>query len=349
MFSGVSITGISAAVPIKVVDNLSLGGGLFSDQEIHNTVATTGIRYRRVADPGICASDLAVAAAESLFEEMGLDRSSIDYIIFMSQTPDYRQPATAALIQNRLGLRKDIGALDINMACSGYIYGLSTAYSFCNSKGIDRVLLLVGETLSKIVSKDDRATSLLFGDGAAATLIEKTTRESGSAFSLNTDGSRYDVLLIKGGGYRYPSSPSTLEKKLFSDGSVRSMENLYMDGIEVFNFTMNEVPRDVRKLLAECTLSVDSLDYLVFHQANKIITDFIVKKLKLQSSKVPYCLDRFGNTSAVSIPLTLVSELKNELQSGALELVLSGFGGGLSWATAYVSTDNVCVAGVIEV
>jgi len=122
-----------------------------------------------------------------------------------------------------------------------------------------------------------------------------------------------------------------------------------MDGIEVFNFTMNEVPRDVRKLLAECTLSVDSLDYLVFHQANKIITDFIVKKLKLQSSKVPYCLDRFGNTSAVSIPLTLVSELKNELQSGALELVLSGFGGGLSWATAYVSTDNVCVAGVIEV
>jgi len=347
--SGVYISGLSAAVPKQVVDNLTLGGRLFTDQELQNTVNTTGIRFRRIAEKSVCSSDLAVAAAERLIDEMSIDRDSIDLILFMSQTPDYRQPATAAIIQHRLGLRKSIGAFDINMACSGYIYGLSTAFSYCNTIGINRVLLLVGETLSKIVSEDDRATSLLFGDGATATLIEKDASGRESFFSLNTDGSRYKVLIVEGGGYRNPSSLTTIDKKTYSDGSKRSMENLYMDGMEVFNFTMSEVPKDIKNILLHCNKSIDEIDYLVFHQANKIITDYIIKRLKLPPEKAPYCLDRYGNTSAVSIPLTLVSELKNELQSGALQLLLSGFGGGLSWASAFVCTDRICVTDVIEV
>lgn len=347
--SGVSITGLSAAVPKQVVDNLTLGGRLFTDQELQNTVNTTGIRFRRIAEKSVCSSDLAVAAAERLIDEMSIDRDSIDLILFMSQTPDYRQPATAAIIQHRLGLRKSIGAFDINMACSGYIYGLSTAFSYCNTIGINRVLLLVGETLSKIVSEDDRATSLLFGDGATATLIEKDPSGCEAVFSHNTDGSRHEVLLVEGGGYRNPSSLTTIDKKTYSDGSKRSMENLYMDGMEVFNFTMSEVPKDIKNILLHCNKTIDDIDYLVFHQANKIITDFIIRKLKLPPEKAPYCLDRYGNTSAVSIPLTIVSELRDKISTGSHKLLLSGFGGGLSWGSAFLHLYEPKVTEVVEI
>lgn len=346
---GVKITGLSAAVPKNAVDNLKNESGLFAQQELRNTVDTTGIRFRRIATPGVCSSDLCHAAAERMFSDMDIDRSSIDVLVFMSQTPDFRQPATATILQHRLGLQTSTAAFDINLACSGYIFGLSTAYSYCSQTGINRVLLLVGETLSRIVSEKDRATSLLFGDGATATLIEKDESGTEAFFSLNTDGSRYQALCIEGGGYRYPSSISTLEYIEYPDGSERNREHLYMDGIEVFNFTMREVPKDIKKLLEAADFSIDNIDYIIFHQANKIITDFIVKKLNIPSYKSIYSLYRYGNTSAVSIPLTIVSEMKNELTQTQVNLLLSGFGGGLSWGSALIPIFKPYVSELVEI
>lgn len=348
-YKDVSVKGISAAVPKKIIDNLEMGGELFTEQEIENAIKTTGIRYRRMAESDVCSSDLCYHAAEKLLDDMDIDRNSIDMLIFMSQTPDYPQPATAPVLQHRLGLNKSCAAFDINLACSGYVYGLSTAFAYCAQEGINRVLLLIGETLTKIISFQDRATSLLFGDGGTATIIEKSPGYSKSYFSLNSDGSSYDVLWIEGGAYRLPSTIETLEPMEYEDGSIRNKEQLYMDGIEVFNFTMREVPKDIKNLMQFADIGADDIDYMVLHQANKLMTDFFLKKLKFPKEKAPYSLYDFGNTSAVSIPLTMVSELKDALQSKKLKLVLSGFGGGLSWGSAVIDTEQILVPDIVEV
>ena len=244
-FNNVGISGISAVVPQNVIDNRYFTD-IFNEKEIENTIKTTGIAERRFADEGICSSDLCFEASKILLDEMKVEKESIDLLIFISQTPDYHQPATAPILQHRLGLPKSTGSFDINLACSGYVYGLSTAFSYVSQKGIDRVLLLVGETLSKIISKKDRATSLLFGDGGTATLIEKNEDNLTSYFSLNSDGFREGVLKIAGGGYRIQSSAETLEEKKYEDGSIRNKEHLFMDGVEVFNFTMTEVPKSIK-------------------------------------------------------------------------------------------------------
>ena len=346
-FKNVGISGISAAVPKNEIDNRYFSK-LFSEEEIENTIKTTGIEKRRFADKNTCSSDLCATAAERLFDQMGIDKNSIDLLIFLSQTPDYRQPATAAVLQHRLGLAKTTGAFDINLACSGYIYGLSTAYAYASQEGINRVLLLVGETLSKIISKDDRATSLLFGDGGTATLIEKGDKYGESFFSLNTDGSGDWVLRIPAGCYRNPSTPETLKVKKHEDGSIRSEEHLFMDGMEVFNFTMREVPKDIKNVLSFSETDIADINYIVFHQANKFMTDFFAKKLKYTIDQVPYSLQKFGNTSAVSIPLTIVSALPGTLMQGK-KVILSGFGGGLSWGSALLNMGDVKVIELGEV
>lgn len=346
---GVSILGMSAAVPKGIIDNLEMNQqSLFTAQERINTVETTGIRYRRKASSSVCSSDLCFMAADKLLSEMGIDRTQIDLLIFISQTPDYRQPATAPILQHRLGLSKTTASFDVNLACSGFVYGLSIAYSYCSQPGIDRVLLLVGETLSKIVSPNDRATSLLFGDGGTATIIEKDGTLESSYFSLNSDGSGYNVLSIEGGGYRNKSSEDTLVLTEYQDGSLRTKEHLNMDGLEVFSFTVREVPKDIKKLMTFANKTESEIDYIVLHQANKMMTDFFLKKIKFPMEKAPYSLHNYGNTSAVSIPLTMISELQNELKNERLTLLLSGFGGGLSWGSSIINTKNLIVPDIVE-
>ena len=347
-FNNVGISGISAVVPQNVIDNRYFTD-IFNEKEIENTIKTTGIAERRFADEGICSSDLCFEASKILLDEMKVEKESIDLLIFISQTPDYHQPATAPILQHRLGLPKSTGSFDINLACSGYVYGLSTAFSYVSQKGIDRVLLLVGETLSKIISKKDRATSLLFGDGGTATLIEKNEDNLTSYFSLNSDGFREGVLKIAGGGYRIQSSAETLEEKKYEDGSIRNKEHLFMDGIEVFNFTMREVPKDIKRILKFSNKNLEEIDYIVFHQANKFMTDFFAKKLKCPIERVPYSLQKFGNTSAVSIPLTIVSEMRDTLIDKTKQVIMCGYGGGLSWGTALLNLNNVYISELVEV
>ena len=340
-FNNVEIKGLSAVVPKRIINNRDFTG-LYSNKEIENIIKTTGISERRFADAEVCSSDLCYLAAEKLLDEMNIDRDSIDLLIFLSQTPDYHLPATAPLLQNRLNLSKNCGAFDINLACSGYVYGLSTAFAYASQKGINNVLLLVGETLSKITSEHDKATCLLFGDGGTATLIGKSENALPSYFSLNSDGSGSDVMKISGGGYRNKSSVETLKLKEHKDGSICSDEHLFMDGMEVFNFTMREVPKDIKNIIKFSKKRLDQIDYIIFHQANKFMTDFFAKKLKYPLNKVPYSLHKFGNTSSVSIPLTMVSEMRDSLQNQ--QVILSGYGAGLSWATAIIETGDIYIS-----
>jgi len=347
-FKRVGISGISAVVPKTVFKNKDYQGPL-TQEEIRKSIDHTGIIERRFVDEKTFSSDLFFYAADALLNEMNIDRQSIDFLICVTQTPDYRQPPNATLLQHRLELPKTVGAFDINLACAGYVYGLSTAFAYASLPRINRILLLAGDTSSRMISHKDRATSLLFGDAGSATLIEKNTTTENSFFSLNTDGGGFNALNIKGGGYRHPSSEETLEEREHEDGSIRSEEHLFMHGTDVFKFTMTEVIKDIRRLLEYSQENLETVDHLVFHQSNKFMTDHFSKKLKFPSDKVPYTIDRFGNTSSASIPLTIVSELHSELLMKNKKMILSGYGGGLSWGTALLNMSDCHVVELLEV
>lgn len=339
-FENIIISGIAVAVPGNTIVNNENYSGLLGAELLYKSIESTGVIKRHVAPPGVCTSDLCKAAAEKLIIEMSVDKSSIDVLIFISQTPDYRIPATACILQESLGLSKKTASFDINLGCSGYVYGLSTAFMFANQPGINRVLLLVGDTVNHFVSAKDRSTALLFGDAGSATIIEKSYTKSNSYFSLNTDGSRFKALNIPAGGYRIPSSFDTLAPVRYQDGSIRNLEQLSLDGGEIFNFSIREVPKDISGLMEFAGIFPDEVDFIIFHQANKFMLDFISKKLIIDKSKYPLSLEEYGNTSSASIPLTIVDKLRERLKGNRKKIVLSGFGVGLSWASAIIEIEN---------
>lgn len=344
-FNKIGIEGISACIPRKIVRNRECLE-LFGEQALKKSIKTTGVIERRIANENECASDYCYEAAVKLLEELKIDRNSIDILIFVSQTPDYRIPATSIVLQDRLGLSKSTAALDINLGCSGYVYGLSVAFAYSLQESINRVLLLVGDTVSKFISHKDKTTALLFGDGGTATLIGKNSKFSNSYFSLNSDGSKNSALKIKAGGYRNPSSTGTLSPIIHENGNIRNDEQLFMDGTEIFNFTIREVPNDIKRLLEYSNTNIEDIDFIVYHQANKFITDYLTKKLKYPLNKVPYSLSKYGNTSGLSIPLTIVSELKEKINNN--KLILCGFGVGLSWATALIDFSDIYISDLMQ-
>ena len=347
VFNDVGISGISATVPKNISRNIDMAG-FIPKEEIEKTINSIGIIEKRFVDADTCASDLCFSAAEKLIAEMNIDRTTIDVLIFMSQTPDYKIPATAPILQNRLRLSKNTAAFDVGLACSGYVYSLSIAFAYASLPGINRILLLDGETFTKIVNPRDKVNAPLYGDAGSATIIEKGNFGQ-SYFSLNTDGSGFEAIKINAGGYRNMSNSENIIEQTDKEGNVRSEHQIYMDGGEVFNFTMREIPRDIKNILAISNTNLEGIDYLVFHQANKFMTDFFSKKLKLPVNKVPYCLDKFGNTSSSSIPLTISSELYAILKNTRKKIMISGFGAGLSWGTAILDLNNCKVIQVFEV
>lgn len=346
-FNGVGITAMSACVPKNVIKNLNYTQ-YFPAVDVAKLVEKTGIYERRFADGKTCSSDLCYAAAEKLFADNDIDRSSIDILIFITQTPDYRMPANSLLLQERLKLPTSTMAFDITLGCSAFIYGMSVAYSLLNQPNINKVLILDGETRSKVYSPKDRKTAFLFGDGGVAVLVEKDNKFGDTFISLNSDGSMADTIKINGGGYRNPSSVETLRERIVDEyGNIRTDENGYMDGESVFNFVATKVPKDIKKLCYETSTDLQSIDYYVFHQANNFMNQFLIKKLKIDNTKVPSSISKFGNTSSVSVPLTIVSELKDRLR-GNHTLLLSAFGVGLTWATAIVSFVNTKISAIVE-
>lgn len=344
-FKGVGIHSIAACVPSRIETNESLEY-LIPKEDLEKTINNIGIRERRIADKDVCASDLCLSAAEQLIEDNSIEKESIQALIFVSQTSDYHQPATAPILQHRLGLSKSTLCFDVNLACSGYVYGLSIAYSFCTQMGCDRVLLLVGETMSKITSEYDRESKPLFGDAGTATLIEKGEYGE-SFFSLNSDGSGADVMMIPVGGFRNPASIEAFEMDEDDKGNRRNGFQFRMDGMDVFNFGMRVEPKDIKSLLTFSGEGIESIDLLIFHQANKFMTDFFAKRLKVAVEKVPYSLDRFGNTSSASIPLTIVSELYDKFPVRE-KVILSGFGAGLSWGSVLLDLSRCKISKLTE-
>ena len=348
-FNNVGITALAACVPARVIDNYHYSLDIWPEEEVKKVVDKVGVTERRFADEKTCASDLCCAAAEKLIADNGIDRSEIDLLVFLSQTPDYRMPATSILLQDRLGLPMSTMAFDIQLGCSGFINALSVVYAMMQNRGFRKALLLDGETRSKVYSRKDRREAFIFGDGGVAALIERSDKFGQSHFSLNSDGSRGELIMIRGGGYRNMSSAETLREKVVDEyGNIRSDENGFMDGANVFNFVIEEVPRDIRRLMEATGEDIQAMDYYIFHQANAFINNHIAKKLKLDRERIPWTIQKYGNTSSVSVPLTIASELKGRMD-GRKKLMLSAFGVGMAWATAIVPFVDCKISDIVEI
>lgn len=347
-FNGVGIRGLAAAVPAHKIINRSYTDH-FSGEEVAEIVDKTGIEERRFAEEGVCSSDLCQSAAEKLISDLEIDKSEIDLLVFVSQTPDYRMPATAVLLQDRLGLSKQTMAFDLSLGCSAFVYSLSVVFSLIQQGTIRKALLLDGETRSRAYYPKDRRVAFLFGDGGVAALIEKNEKYGQSFFSLNSDGSRGDLIKIKAGGYRYPSSIESVQERVVDDhGNISTDEHGAMNGADVFNFVIEEIPNDVKNILDKAGITKEDLDFFVFHQANAFMNGYLSKKMKLPVEKVPSCIREFGNTSSVSIPLTMVSQLKGNME-GSKKVLLCGFGVGMSWASAVMDFQDCWISDLVEV
>lgn len=340
----VGISAMAACVPAKKAYNKDLVA-LMPQEEVDKVVNSIGITERRICEADVFASDLCYKAAKQLIEDNNIEPDSIDMILFMSQGADYRIPATSCILQHRLGLSKDCAAMDLSLGCSGFVYGLSTAMAFASMDGINRVLLLDGEAFSKIVNPRDKVNVPLYGDAGTATLVEKGDFED-AVFILHTDGSGEDAVKIPA-GMRNPILHDSMVEKERENGNYRSDLEVCMDGMEVFNFAVRVVAKGVKNILKHEDIGINDLDYIVFHQSNRMMTDFFVKLLKANPEKIPYCIDRFGNTSSASIPLTIVSELKDKLDEPK-KVVMCGFGAGLSWATALINFKNCKISHLID-
>lgn len=347
-FEKVGITALAACVPRHIIDNYKYDLDIWPEDEVRQVVDKVGVFERRFVDEHTCSSDLCYAAAERLIEDNQIDRGQIDLLVFLSQTPDYRMPATSILLQDRLGLPMSTMAFDISLGCSGFISALSIVYSMMQNHGFRKALLLDGETRSKVYSRKDRREAFIFGDAGVAALVERDEKFGTSHFSINSDGSRGNLIMIPGGGYRNMSSVETLREKVVDEyGNIRTDEQGYMNGADVFNFVIVEVPRDIKRLMEVSGEDIQSMDYFVFHQANAFINNHIAKKLRLPVEKIPWTIQKYGNTSSVSVPLTIVSELKDKMQ-GQKRLMLNAFGVGMAWATAIVPFVDCRISEIVE-
>ena len=344
-FKNVGITAISACVPKKVISNADLKH-LMPKETVEKMIKTTGIKEKRFAEKDVCSSDLCFKAAQKLIKDNNVASSSIDMLLFLSLTPDYIMPPTSSLLQHRLGLPSDTACLDLSLACSGFVYALSTAYAYASMSGVDKVLLLVGETMSKLTNRRDRVNSPLYGDAGTACLVEKGNYKD-SIFLLSAGGEGEHDVKVPHGGFRNILTADSLIDKIRENGNFRRDVDITMDGMATFNHAVSAVPKQLKQLMKEANISADDVDYLVSHQANKFMINFIVKRMKFDKSKVPFCIENYGNTSAASIPLTIVSELAEKL-ANEKKILLSAIGAGWSFGTAYITTKNIKVSSIIE-
>lgn len=344
----VSIKGISACVPKTVDENSNYP--MNEDDKI-KLISSIGVERKRIANSETCTSDLCFKAAERLIEELRWDKSEIDCLIFVSQTHDYILPATSCILQDRLGLSEECYTQDISLGCSGWVYGLSTIASLIQAgggKNFTKALLLVGDTTSKTTSRSDKSSWPLFGDAGTATALEYSENSSGLKFHFGTDGSGYDAIIIQDGGYRKRFTHESLVMTEYEEGISRNNLDCYLDGMSVFSFAISKGPQSVNKLLDFYKIEKESVHYYTFHQANLYLNEKIRKKLKLEVEKVPYSLKNYGNTSCATIPLTLVTELKAELENKELNHISCAFGVGLSWASVYYKTKRIVCPEIIE-
>lgn len=323
------IRAIEYYLPAQVLTSAALVAE-FPGWTVEKIQSKTGIEERRIAAADEFASDLAVKAAEMLFAS-GVDRKSIDALLYCTQSPDYFLPTTACLLQQRLGLPTTIAALDFNLGCSGYIYGLGLARGLIESGQAGRVLLLTAETYSKFIHPEDRSVRTLFGDAAAATLVE--TSESGGLngpFVYGTDGSGALNLIVPAGGLRKPHTDNP-EVTTDDAGNRRTENHLYMNGPEIFNFTLRVVPATVESLLAKSGLVLEDIGLFVFHQANQYMLEHLRKRLGVPAERFVVSMQKCGNTVSSTIPIALKMAWEAGQLRRGMKVMLLGFGVGYSW------------------
>lgn len=298
----------------------------------------TGIVERPIAGEDEAASDLGVEACRKLFAQKGINPADIDFLLLCTQTPDYLLPTTACVMQHRLGLRKEIGALDFNLGCSGYIYGLGLAKGLIETGQAKNVLLVTADTYSKLIHPGDRSVRTLFGDAASATLVSGGgAGESIGSFAYGTDGSGSEHLIVPVGGARRPSSASDpLELITDKHGNTRTSRNLYMNGPEIFNFSIREVPKIVERTLASAQIAKEDIDLFVFHQANAYMLEHLRKRMAVDPAKFYVCVKHCGNTVSSTIPVALAHAAADGTLRSGMRLMLVGFGVGFSWGACVV-------------
>jgi 3-oxoacyl-[acyl-carrier-protein] synthase-3 len=320
------IAGVTCSFPAQEITTATTAERLGADAK--RVLTMTGIESRRVAPPHLCASDLCADAAERLLASLKWEKESVSGLIFLSQTPDYILPATACLLQEKLGLSKSCVCFDVNMGCSGYVYGLMTAASLLET-GLGRVLLLVGDTINRISSEEDKSVAFLFGDAGSATALERGKEHA--TFVVGTDGGGAKHLIIRAGQCRQRATPELCVRTQAEPGNVRSPQELYMNGSEVLAFALREVPQLFEQLQKESGVSKDGFDAVVLHQANQFMLDGLARKMGIAKESVPSSVRLFGNTSCASIPVTMLCCLRDKLQSSRLKIAMLGFGVGWSW------------------
>jgi 3-oxoacyl-[acyl-carrier-protein] synthase-3 len=340
------IAGIASAVPKEIVSNSDYT--VLAEEQREKIIKYTGIRFRRWAPQELTCSDLCFASAEKLLPELGWSRESIGAVVFVSQTADYPFPATAQILQDRLGLPKSCLAFDINLGCSGYTYGLYVLGSLLEAGGIKRGLLLAGD-VSKMHGDSDPASAVLFGHAATATAMEFAENTAPISFEFGSDGGGFKVIYVPAGGSRNPVGPESFQKAALETGGARGDTDVVLDAAEIINFTMREVPASIKRLLEYAGQPIADIDAYVFHQANQFINNQVARKLGIKPDKAPTTLYDFGNTSSATIPLTITAQLRDRIAAGPQKLVMSGFGVGLSWASTYWETDHVVCPPLVEV
>jgi 3-oxoacyl-[acyl-carrier-protein] synthase-3 len=342
----VRISGISACVPKNKIAVSEFA--LFSTNDAENFSKTTGVKSRRIASNDICASDLCFTAAEKLLSDLNWTKDEVECLVYVTQTPDFQIPTTSPILQQRLGLNQSCMTLDISLGCSGWVYGLSVISSLLSHGGIKKGLLLVGDTILKTCSVNDKSTFPLFGDAGSATALEFEFNHQ-MFFNLMSDGGGSDVIKITDGGFRNLANKNSFIEKEINEGVNRNSLQLHLEGMDVFTFGISKAPKSINQLVEFFQLDSDKVDFFIMHQANKMMNEKIKTKLKIPDSKYPYSIKEFGNTSCASIPMTMVTGLSKQLRTNKLKSIACGFGVGLSWGSVYFETDKIVVPELIEI
>jgi 3-oxoacyl-[acyl-carrier-protein] synthase-3 len=345
--ANIRVSAIAAAVPSQLVSNLDLD--LLNGTDAQAFVRTVGIRTRRIAPPLLCASDLCLAAAQCILHSRGLDSPEVGALVFVTQTPDYLLPGNSTLVQRRLGLSSYAYLLDVNQGCAGYVYGLASLTCIMSAAKIQKGLLLVGDTITRLLSPQDRSTVPIFSDAGSATLVELDADAEPMHFNLGGDGEGAEVIYMRAGGAREPFGPDSLSISKQEHDLARAPIHLSMRGMDVLHFALKYVAPNVRELLAAAHVDLDTPDHFIFHQANRVLNECLLKKLGIPPHKAPETLLEYGNTSCATIPVTICRHLGSELASGRKQLVISGFGAGFSWGSALLSTESVLCPNLLEI
>lgn len=328
------IKAISYYLPERVVTNDELVAD-FPEWTVEKIVEKVGVRLRHIAgDEKI--SDMAIAAAERLFcDNPDIDRESVDFVLVCTQSPDYFLPSTACIVQDRLGLKKSCGAFDFNLGCSGYEYGLATAKGYIAAGIASNILLITSEAYNKHIHPRDKGNRTIFGDAATATLISTDGFAEIGDFVLGTDGNGAENLIVKTGGMAYPEKANDLA--FDEDGNPRSSDYLYMNGGEIFSFTLLTVPKMVKQTLEKNNLTKDDIGLYVFHQANRFMLNHLRKKLKIEEDKFFINMENIGNTVSSTVPIALADAKSGGKLKG--NVLIAGFGVGLSWGATIIKCE----------